>query len=396
MKRFVLLICAGLVAGCGKKSEAPAPQPLPVTVDQPVKREVIIYKEFPSTLTGAKEIEIRARVSGVLELDKNAPQFAGERVDKDTPLFVIEPEVYAQQRLAAQAGVDQALASSKLAQERFDRIERASKSKAVSEVDLEVAAAELAESKAAISQYEAELENAKINESYTVIQAPITGRMSRLLVDPGNLVGSTEKTLLAKIIDDSSIYAYFEVPERSAIRYFEKRDNEDAEQVFEKEIRLKLANGDIYEKTGRIDYIANEVDPGTRTVKVRAVFDNAEGALSSGLYGLIGYPAGPNIGNPLETEALLVPSVSVQRDLGGSFVWVVDDKNIVRRRAVEPGDTVEKPVNDPNAPRTLETVIRKGLSEDDKVIVSGFQRAREGAPVTPMPVEGAKNPATSE
>lgn len=382
MKQFSLLILpACLLAACGKKSDAPQSQPLPVTVAQPVKREVVVHREFPSTLVGIQEIEIRARVPGVLALAPDAPDFSGRRVEKGSPLFVIEPEPYAQQTRAAQAVVDRATAARDLAKKRFARVTRANQTNAVSEIDVEVASAELAESEAAIALAAAELEKARINESYTTIAAPVTGRMSRLLVDPGNIVGTGGPTHLATIIDDSTMHAYFEVPERIAIQYFEKRDNGEAIQVYKKPIRLKLADGSIYAKPGRIDYIENQVDPATRTAKVRAVFENPDGALSSGLYGLIGYPTGPEPGNPSVIEGILVPTVAVLRDLGGNYVWIVDESNIVHRRSVTTGDAVETATT----PRSLETIILQGLDGTERVIVSGLQRAREGAPVTPMP-----------
>lgn len=382
MKRLVILPVA-LLAACGEKTEAPKPQPLPVTVDQPAKREVMVHQEFPATLVGTQEIQIHARVQGILSLHPDAPEFAGRKVAEGTPLFQIEPETYQQATREAEAMLDRASAARDLAEKRLARMQGAGAG--VSALQVEVAEAELDEARAAESEARARVEKARINEGYTVINAPVTGRMSRLLVDPGNLVGTGGATHLATIIDDSTMLAYFEVPERTAIKYFEKRDNDEALQVYEKPIRLKLADGTIYPKPGRIDYIENQVDAATRTAKVRAFFPNPDGALSSGLYGLVGYPTGPEPGNPTVTEGLLVPSVAVLRDLGGSFVWVVDENDIVRRRTVTTGAAVEKPVTDPNAPRILETVILHGLEGGEKVIVSGLQRAREGAPVTPIP-----------
>jgi len=382
MKRL-LILPACLLAACGEKTEIAAPQPLPVTVATPEKREVVVHREFPSTLVGAQEIEIRARVSGILSLAHDAPDFAGQRVTQGAPLFVIEPEPYTQQTQAAQAAVDRATAARDLAEKRFARVTRASQSQAVSEIDVEIASAELAETEAVIAQATAELEKARINEGYTIIAAPIVGRMSRLFVDPGNFVGTGGPTHLATIIDDSVMHAYFEVPERIAIQYFEKRDNNESLQVYEKPIRLKLADGTIHPHPGRIDYIENQVDTATRTATVRAVFDNPDGALTSGLYGLVGYPTGPEPGTPSVTEGILVPAVAVLRDLGGNFVWTVDENNIVHRRAVTTGAAVESNTG----PHTLQTVILTGLDGTESVIVAGLQRAREGAPVTPMPAE---------
>lgn len=383
MKRLLLTLSACLLAACGEKPEPPQAQPLPVTVATPVKREVLVHTEFPSTLAGAQEIEIHARVQGTLSLHPDAPEFAGQKVEAGTPLFQIEPEIYQQATREAEAMLARAEAARDLADKRLGRLKSAGAG--VSALDVEIAQAQFDEARAAENEAKARVEKARINEGYTIIKAPVTGRMSRLLVDPGNLVGPGGSTHLATIIDDSTMLAYFEVPERIAIKYFEKRDNGEASQVYQKPIRLKLADGSIYGNPGRIDYIENQVDTATRTAKVRATFPNPDGVLSSGLYGLVGYPTGPEPGNPSVTEGLLVPSVAVLRDLGGNYVWIVDENQIVRRRAVETGNSVEKPPAGPDAPRMLETIILKGLEGTEQVIVSGLQRAREGAPVTPQP-----------
>ncbi|MEM9236982.1 MAG: efflux RND transporter periplasmic adaptor subunit, partial [Verrucomicrobiota bacterium] len=280
-----------------------------------------------------------------------------------------------------------------LAQKRYERVAKAAKTRAVSEIDVEIAAAEVSQSAASVSQAVAQLDEAKINAGYTRITAPISGRLSQSLVDPGNLVGATESTLLTTIIDDSRIRAFFEVPERDMIRYLGERALEGGVEHFaDREMRLVLANGTIYDKFGTIDFIDNTIDPSTRTAKVRALFPNKEAKLSSGLYGLVGFPAGPDPNDPHVTSGLLVPSVAVLRDLGGDFVWIVDEQNTVRRRGVEAGASVEKPVTDENALKERETVIVKGLDGSENVIVAGLQRARDGAIVQPMPA-GAKPPA---
>nr|WP_226895711.1 efflux RND transporter periplasmic adaptor subunit [Luteolibacter marinus] len=361
---------------------------MPVTVAKPERREVTVYREFPATLVGSREVEIRARVRGILSLAKGArPDFAGNVVEEQDPLFVIEPDSYAQATRAAAAAVDRAKAVREQAKNRADRVSSANAgaNRAVSQLDEEGAQADLAEATAAVAQAEAQLEEARITEGYTRITAPVTGRISRLYVDPGNLVGANESTLLATIIEESSMLAYFEVPERPLIRFLERRDaNKTTDPVYQADIRLKLADGSTYEHPGKIDYIENQVDPSTRTAKVRAVFPNPDAKLASGLYGLVGYPAGPDPADPAAREALLVPSTCVLRDLGGDFVWVVDDANTVHRKAVTTGDSVEKPVTDPNQPVERQTVVLKGLDGSENVIVSGLQRARDGAVVAPQ------------
>ncbi|MGC6465676.1 MAG: hypothetical protein ACON38_03155 [Akkermansiaceae bacterium] len=106
----------------------------------------------------------------------------------------------------------------------------------------------------------------------------------------------------------------------------------------------------------------------------------------------MGFPAGPDPDDPKKTSGILIPSVSVLRDLGGDFVWIVDETNTVRRRAIEAGDTVEKPQTDPKMVPQRETVVVRGLDGTENVIVAGLQRARDGAVVAPEPVKEAQAP----
>ena len=384
MKHLTLFLLLTLSPACSKKPQATAPQPLPVTVAHPVRRDVVVFKNFPATLEGSAEIEIRARVRGILE---KANFKDGDLVEAGTELFRIEPEPYQLAVKAAEADVERAQASAELAESRLNRMLKAYETKAVSEIDVDIAKAEVSQAKAAVSQAKAQLDEAKINASYTTITAPVRGRMSRSLVDPGNLVGATESTLLATIIDDAQMRAYFEVPERAMIKYLDERSLEGGVERFaDKEIRLERADGTIYNKAGKIDFINNQIDTSTRTAQVRAIFPNPDAQLSSGLYGLVGFPAGPDPNDTSKKQALLVPSVAILRDLGGNFVWIVDETNTVKRMGVSVGDSVEKPVTSPGQPRERESVIideKGGLNESHRVIVSGLQRARDGAVVAP-------------
>ncbi|MDC0302740.1 efflux RND transporter periplasmic adaptor subunit [bacterium] len=372
-----------LFLGTPAYQEKPEPlkrPPPPVTIANPVTREVIVYRNFPATLTGRAEIEIRARVSWILE---EAPFKEGDEVKEGAELFKIEPETYDLAVKVAAAAVDGAEANQELARQKVKRLTDARE--AVSAINLEIAEAERAEADAALSQAELKLEDSKIDQEYSVIKAPINGRMSNLAVDPGNLVGNGEATLLATIIDDQEIRVNFEVPEWAMIRYLEQRNMTGGiDRVNDKKIRLTLADGSIYEQTGIIDFINNKVDTSTRTAKVRAVFPNKEGKFSSGLYGLVGFPSGPDPKDPIKKSALLVPAISIMRDLGGDLVWIVDDSNTVRRRGVEIGDTVLKPNDDPKAIPERETVVNLGLDGTERVIVAGLQRARDGAVVNPQ------------
>jgi RND family efflux transporter MFP subunit len=139
----------------------------------------------------------------------------------------------------------------------------------------------------------------------------------------------------------------------------------------------------MYGTIGHIDFMDNKVDSMTRTIRVRAIFDNAKYELTSGLFATVQVPVAPDQRNPTETKAIVVPAEVVLRDIGGRYVWVVDEQNIVRRRSVDVGETIIKPATSSGEAAVRQTIILDGLNASEKIIVSGLQRVRDGAPVTP-------------
>lgn len=375
-KRFILPLIAAASSltfvCCGPKNEFAPPPPMKVTVAKPLVRDQTVYKDFPASLAGISEIEIRARVRGILEktfFDE------GSNVAKDSDLFLIEQAPYLASVAASNADVAKAEAALRIANATLGRLKKAG-SGAVSELNIETAQAEVDNAVALVAQAKAGLDTTTIDLSYTTIKSPISGRIARTMVDVGNLVGNSEPTLLTRVVDETSIRAYYDIPERMMLEYYRRRAEEkDITKHFNK-VRLELADGTIYEHLGEIDFVDNKVSESTRTAQVRAVFPNAEGKLSSGLFARVGYP--------LTTEnAIMVPAVCVLKDIGGSYVWVVDAENKVSRRGIVTGDTVLRAQKDKGAVPVRDTIITKGLTKDDSVIIRGLQRVRDGATVTP-------------
>ncbi|MEO1856162.1 MAG: efflux RND transporter periplasmic adaptor subunit [Rubritalea sp.] len=375
-KRFILpLITAAsslTFIGCGPKNEFTPPPPVPVTVAKPIVNDQTVYKNFPATLAGVSEIEIRARVRGILEKSYFEE---GSVISKGSDLFQIEQAPYLASVAAAEADVAKTEAALRISNATLGRLKKAG-SGAVSELDIETAQAEVDNAVALVAESKARLEAAQIDLSYTSIKSPINGRVARCMVDAGNLVGNGDPTLLTSVVDEESIRAYYEVPERVMLEYYRRRSEVSNISHQLNKVRLELADGTIYDHLGMIDFIDNKVNETTRTAQVRAVFPNAEGMLSSGLFARVGYPKNYK-------DAIMVPAVSIMKDIGGSFVWVVDTKNKVHRRGVVTGDTVLRKQVDENAVPVRDTIITKGLTKDDSVIISGLQRVREGAIVTP-------------
>ncbi len=367
--------------GCSPKAEVQAPPPPSVTVATPETREVAVYKSYPSTLKGISEVEMRARVSGYLQ---ETTFIEGGFVKKGDHLFTIEPRPYQLAVEAAEADLARAEAGRELAQSRLRRLEEALKSNAVAEVEVDIASAELAQAIASVSQATAQLHNAKLDLSYTSVSAPIKGRVSLSYVSDENLVGYSDPTVITTIVDDSVIEAYFEMPERELIKYLQARQKGSKldKYVSGLEILLELADGSMYSETGYIDFLDNKVDSMTRTIRMRAIFDNKDAGLASGLYASVRIPVAVNKSDLTQREAILVPADAILRDIGGRYVWVVDDQNVVHRRAVDPGDTLVKQAAG-DAPAVRQTIIVDGVTAEDRIIVMGLQRARDGVTVTP-------------
>lgn len=261
-----------------------------------------------------------------------------------------------------------------IAQTNYDRREQAYETKAVSEIDLLTAKANLDSSEAAVLVAEAQLTQSQIDLSYTTNTAPATGRIARRLVSVGNLVGNGEATLLTTLVVQDPIQVYFNVAERLIISKLAElatgRDAKEAINVF-----IELADGSRYDGEGHLDFIDNQVDPETGTVSARAVFRNEKGALLPGLYARVLIP-------DIRENALLVPDLAVLRDIGGSYVLIVDAENKVESRYVTPGPKVEH-----------ERIIEEGLDGSERVIIQGVQRARPGIVVN---AEQAKTDVNSE
>jgi len=375
-KRFILPLIAAASSltfvCCGPKNEFAPPPPMKVTVAKPLVRDQTVYNDFPATLAGVSEIEIRARVRGILEktfFDE------GSVVTKDSDLFLIEQAPYLASVAASKADVAKAEAALRIAKATLGRYTKAG-SGAVSELDIETAQAEVDNAVALVAQAKAGLDTTTIDLSYTTIKSPISGRIARTMVDVGNLVGNGEPTLLTRVVDEKSIRAYYDIPERMMLEYYRRRaEKKNISEHFNK-VRLELADGTIYEHLGEIDFVDNKVNESTRTAQVRAVFPNTEGKLSSGLFARVGYPLN-------HENAIMVPAVCVLQDIGGSYVWVVDSENKVLRRGIVTGNTVLRTQTDKDAVPVRDTIITKGLTKDDSVIIRGLQRVRDGATVTP-------------
>jgi RND family efflux transporter MFP subunit len=370
-------LCA-LVAGCQNKSADAsanaAPPPPKVTVSRPISKDVVHYAEFSGTTEAVASVTIRARVEGFLE---KIHFMEGAMVEKGTLLFSIDDRSY-------RAGLDEAKAQLALrqaelrqAQATNTRKENALSDGAVSEVDVIDTRAQLKKAEAGVAAAKAAVRSAELNISYTRVEAPISGRISRSMVDVGNLVGAGEHTILTTIVKNDPIYAYFTISERDWIRYQASKPKDappnDGKGIT---VYLGLAGGMDFPYQGRLDFIDNHIDAASGTIEVRGLFPNPGNKILPGLFARIRIPMGETAG------ALLVPDSAIGRDQQGRFLLLADSENVTEYRPVEAGELLEGM-----------RVIKTGLKGDERIIVNGLQKARPGSPVTPTE---AKSDGASE
>jgi len=366
-----MILMLGLV-GCGAE-EPPARQAPPVTVGKPTVSTVREYAIFTGFSRAVESADVVARVAGTLETVDFEPS---SKVKKGDLLFTIEKTKYKALRDAAEASQHSAEADLLRAEAELKRVEKASQSRAVSEMDVDRARADRDMAIAAVSLAKANLAEAELNYSYTDVVSPIDGVVSRRLVDAGNLVGQDGPTLLTRVNMQQPIYVYFHAPESGVLEWLADRPRQGAEEAPRAPLKaqVELANESGFPHTGIIDYVDNEVDAATGTIEMRVVLENENLQIFPGLFVRVKV-TGKKIPNSVQ-----VPAVAVGTDLGGKYVLAVGENNIVEQMYVTLGAPQEEGL----------VHIKEGLDGTETIIVNGLVFARPGLPVTPLTPEQFK------
>jgi RND family efflux transporter MFP subunit len=368
---FLLFLLFAL-ASCGKDEAPAARQAPPVTVAKPVIGPVENYAVFTGSSRAFETSDIVARVAGVLEtvdFEASSPVQTGDL------LFTIEDERYLAARDVAQANVKSAEADLLRSETELRRVEKASESRAVSEMDVDRSRADRDMAIAAVASAKAHLADAELNLSYTRVKAPIDGFVSRNLVDVGNLVGQNGATSLTRINKLSPIFVYFHVPESVVLNFLDENKERpkiggDGTQQHNR-VSVALANDEGFPHEGVIDFIDNQVDANTGTIELRARLENEDNAIFPGLFVRV------KVTGQVMPDAVLVPETAIGSDLGGKYILVVGEDNIVEQKYLQLGASHEGGM----------IHVRSGLEGQETIIVGGLMMARPGLPVTPLTAE---------
>ncbi|WP_432720487.1 efflux RND transporter periplasmic adaptor subunit [Jeongeupia wiesaeckerbachi] len=379
LKAIPVLIAAALIvglAGCEQKEKPKAPPPQVGVIT--IKKQTVPYTyEAVGQTAGYREIDVRARVEGIL---LKRVYTEGKPVKEGQTLFQIDPAPFKaalDQAMGVQAQTKAAL--TKATADR-DRIVPLFKENAVSKKDFDDANAAYDAAVANLASASAKVDEARINLGYTTVVAPISGMASKINFSEGSLVSPTANGgLLTTIVQLDPLYANFSFSEAEKLA-FEKASQSGSMTLPEGrryKVSLKLADGSVFKHTGVIDFSDSKVDPSTGTIKVRAVIPNPEGDLLPGQFVRVVLD-GAKLNN-----AVLIPQRAVIQLQADKAVLVLNNKNVVEPRVIQLGQE-----------RDNDFVVREGLKDGDRVVVDGVLKARPGQPVNPVQA-GASAPAAA-
>ncbi len=356
----LVLLATVALPGCKKPVTVPPKAKLPeVDVMHPVTETVTDFEEYTGRLGPVKIVDLRARVSGYLDEVRFTD---GADIEADAPLFCIDPRPFAAVLEQAKANVVQADARLERARRQEDRLTKLTERNVTTVEDFEQSKFDRMEANGALRGAKAALDLAQLNLDFTKIKAPFAGRISRRLVDPGNLIRADE-TSLATIVSLDPVYAYFDVDERTVLqlRRLIAKGKLTSAREHAIEVELALADEDVFTLKGRVDFEDNQVSATTGTLRLRAEVDNPRRLLAPGMFVRVKVPVG------VPREAVMVREEALGSDQGQRFVYVLNDKDEVDSRRVKAG----------RLSHGLR-VVNEGLASSDRVIVNGLQRVRQG------------------
>lgn len=348
-----------------KASSPPsAPPAVPVSVAEAVGRSVTEYDEFSGRLEAIDQVAVRPRVAGYIESIHFTP---GAMVKRGDTLFAIDPKPFQAEVARAEATLAAARAKLALTGSELARAQRLLQERAIAQREFEERQNAQREAQAALQSAQAALDIARLNLGYTRITAPISGRVSRAEVTVGNLVAAgANGPALTSIVSTARLYATFEADEQAYLKLVAAGGARGAGRL---PVYMGLAHEPGHPRQGVLEFVDNRLDPQSGTIRVRAVFDNADGVLTPGLFARV------KVGDGAEKPAVLINDRAVGTDQSKKFVFVVDGENKVVWREVRLGPVIDGL-----------RVVREGLAAGDVIVVNGLQRVRPGVTVTPTEV----------
>jgi RND family efflux transporter MFP subunit len=371
MRVLVPFACAAVLGAVPGNLKAEQP-PLPVAVSQPLAKRITTWDEYSGRFVPVKSVEVRARVSGFIDKVNFTD---GAIVQQGDLLFTIDKRPFALAVDSSKAEVARAVAQVALGTADVNRAKPLVNSNVLSERDFDQRTANLAVAQAQLMAAQAALRTSELNLEWTEVRAPIAGRISDKKVHEGNLVngGSGSTTLLATIVSTDPIQFVFEASEGDYLRY--ARANLSGARPSSRDtsnpVRVRLADEDAFGHQGKMDFVDNQIDPNTGTIRARAIFDNKDQLLTPGVFGKIQLFAG-------DVDAILIPDRAVISDQARKIVFALGPDDVIVAKPVKLGPMHEGL-----------RVVLSGLGATDRVVVDGIANpaVRPGVKVKPEAAE---------
>ena len=370
-----LPLLAGLMAllsACSEPSEqATGPAILPkVSVAQVVMQPITDWDEISGRIEAPHSVLVRPRVSGYID---EVAFTEGAPVKQGQLLFQIDPRPFETEVKRLQAQLSQAQANAQRTRTEAQRGERLRHSNAISAELADARSSSWLQAQAQVAALAAELEQARLNLSFTRVTAPIDGRAGRAEITEGNLV-TAQQSLLTTVVSTDRVYAYFDADERAYLKYQALARQQGHRDHLGTLVYMGLVDEQGHPHLGRLDFLDNQLNPRTGTISARAVFENPDLRLTPGLFVRL------KLVGSSTYEAALIKDEAVGTDLGNKYVLVVDEQRQLAYRRVELGPRVEGL-----------RVVRSGLAAGERIVVNGLQRVVPGIEVdtTTVPMASA-------
>lgn len=372
--RWSALLCLLVLASCQKPPQSTtATAPPEVLVTEVVQKDVPIVREWVGTLNGIQNAQVRARATGYLQ---TIAYQQGGYVKKGDLLFEIDPRPYIAALDQAKGQLQEAQATLIGAQLDAKRAKELFQNKVISEQEYTNKTQDYQTKLAAVTAAQAAVDDAQLNLGYTKITSPLDGIAGQQQAQIGDLVGSASSAVLTTVSQIDPIWAYFPISEQNYWLFADRL--KEAMMVPEdkrpEKAELIMPDGTIYQRKGRFAFVDRQVDPKTGTIQIAVSFPNPDLTLRPGQYVTVRAEI------DRIPKALLVPRQSVSELQGSNQVAIVNPDNKAEIRAVTLGPIFGEMV-----------VVRDGLKLGDKVVVEGFQRVRQGIPVTTKPFAGLQS-----
>ena len=356
---FVLFSCTS------KKTEQRMSVP-EISVAYPIVKPVVLHKTYPGYLSSVNTVDLMARVNGYLQ---STPFTAGSLVKKGQLLFVIEPTLYEDAVKRAEAGLKNAQASLDYAENNYVRMKEASRSDAISEIDLIKSATQLISAKSNVKDAEAQLETAKTNLGYCYVRAPFSGHISKSIYSVGSYIsGEGQAAKFATIYQDDKMNAYFNIEDNQYLQMLASTDKKGVEERLPGEVEILFQSPLSRPYMGKLNYLSPNIDLSTGTLSIRAEIENPDNELKDGLYVNIRLPYGK------QDSAVLVKDASIGTDQLGKYLYVVNDSNRVSYRHIETGELFSDTLR----------LVKSGLQPKDRYVTKALLKVREGMEIKPL------------